>query len=518
MQIARWIRAGSLATVLAVGGLAPAAVWTAGASEGSATVAGPDWSSRVWEAAGKGDFDALLKLLEAAPENDAKLTQNVAQLKAHLASRETKRTEQIAKVSAELDKILAGERDDISLSLALKSAVELHYLAKENDKAAVLTQPRVTELVKASELAAKAAENRGDWLAASDLYSRLGMLFEEQGQYRDDVKREMQRLAMIRLYSPEGFWKIRNTRRNAEIAWKATHKDILAEAEDERVGRSAADIKARKDAETKPLPPYNPMGDDYQGKLAGIDENMVQAALNKAWNRNVEKKDMGEILRSGLDSVRTLVTTRDLETVFNGLRKEQAKAEFLAFLDVENGKLENLGKNTGMADMMTLVGRLAEKNEKTVNLPKYALMHEFGNGGMLALDEFSAIIWPDEIRRFNRNTQGRFVGVGIQIELDPLWNIRVVTPLDGTPAQKAGVRPGDLIRKVDGQSTEGFTIDQAVDVITGMPGTPVTLTLERTALNEKGEATAETSEVECTLTRTEIKEATVKGWKRTGPG
>src|ERR1043165_3859813 len=135
---------------------------------------------------------------------------------------------------------------------------------------------------------------------------------------------------------------------------------------------------------------------------------------------------MDKILKGGIDSLRTLVTTTDLQKTFPGLAKEQARNDFLSFLDGEDAKLEKTGPQAGTSELLTLAQRLIDRNEKTVNLPVYALLHEFGNGGMLALDEFSAIIWPDEIRRFNRNTQGKFVGVGIQIELDPLWNIRVV--------------------------------------------------------------------------------------------
>jgi carboxyl-terminal processing protease len=220
---------------------------------------------------------------------------------------------------------------------------------------------------------------------------------------------------------------------------------------------------------------------------------------------------MDKILKGGIDSLRTLVTTTDLQKTFPGLAKEQARNDFLSFLDGEDAKLEKTGPQAGTSELLTLAQRLIDRNEKTVNLPVYALLHEFGNGGMLALDEFSAIIWPDEIRRFNRNTQGKFVGVGIQIELDPLWNIRVVTPLPDTPALEAGVRPGDLIRKVDGQSTEGFSLDQAVDVITGPTETGVLLTVERDE-GDKGK-----TELEFPLKRKQINVGTVKGWKKTGP-
>jgi carboxyl-terminal processing protease len=184
----------------------------------------------------------------------------------------------------------------------------------------------------------------------------------------------------------------------------------------------------------------------------------------------------------------------------------------LASLEREAGRLVNPRHQ----ELMDVMMRLVQENERTVKVPKEALLHEFGNGCMAALDEFSGIIWPDEIRRFNKNTQGKFVGVGIQIEMDPLWNIRVVTPLDGTPAQRAGIIAGDVIKKVNGQSTEGFTIDQAVDVITGPIATKVVLTVERDVAKESGEL--EKSEIDFTLTRAEIEEATVKGWRRSGAG
>ena len=53
------------------------------------------------------------------------------------------------------------------------------------------------------------------------------------------------------------------------------------------------------------------------------------------------------------------------------------------------------------------------------------------------------------------------MGIGVQIEYDELFNIRVVTPLEGTPAQRAGVHPKDIIEKVDGRNVLGLSLDQA---------------------------------------------------------
>lgn len=76
---------------------------------------------------------------------------------------------------------------------------------------------------------------------------------------------------------------------------------------------------------------------------------------------------------------------------------------------------------------------------------------------------------------------GTFEGIGAQVEQDPVTgDIVILTPFRDSPAEKAGVRPGDIIRAVDGVSTEGWSVAEAVRRIRGPAGTEVTLTLERT--------------------------------------
>jgi carboxyl-terminal processing protease len=295
---------------------------------------------------------------------------------------------------------------------------------------------------------------------------------------------------------------LRNERRNQDIAWNEKHPS-------EEDAKKTDEEKARA---KRPLPPYNAMGDDYKAKLAGIDENMVEHALQRAYARHVERTPMDKILKDGIGALRTMVQTEDLKAVFPGIADPEARAAFLRALDAQEQRISR--DPAGVADLMSLIPELVAANERTVKLPRTALLHEFGNGAMSALDEFSAVIWPDEARRFRRNTEARFKGVGVQIELDPSANIRVVTPLEGTPAQRAGIRPGDLIKKVDGTSTEGFSLDQAVDVITGPGDTKVTLGIEREVADESGQK--HTEEKDFTLVRKEIPVTTVKGWKKSG--
>ncbi len=91
-------------------------------------------------------------------------------------------------------------------------------------------------------------------------------------------------------------------------------------------------------------------------------------------------------------------------------------------------------------------------------------------------DPYSEFLDPDERQRFDESLEGEFSGVGIELSI--VENvITVITPLVGTPAEAAGVRAGDQILNIDGESTEGMTLTEAAVQIRGEIGTPVTLTL-----------------------------------------
>jgi len=91
-------------------------------------------------------------------------------------------------------------------------------------------------------------------------------------------------------------------------------------------------------------------------------------------------------------------------------------------------------------------------------------------------DPYSEFLDPDDRRQFDESLEGEFSGVGIELSI--VENvITVITPLVGTPAEAAGVRAGDQILNIDGESTEGMTLTQAALRIRGEIGTTVTLTV-----------------------------------------
>lgn len=98
-------------------------------------------------------------------------------------------------------------------------------------------------------------------------------------------------------------------------------------------------------------------------------------------------------------------------------------------------------------------------------------------------DPYTSFFPPKENENFKTQLAGEFSGIGAELSVNDQNQIEVISPLDGSPAQKAGIRSGDLVTKVDGKSTYGWTIVQAVENIRGPKGTKVVLSILH--VNEK---------------------------------
>ena len=99
--------------------------------------------------------------------------------------------------------------------------------------------------------------------------------------------------------------------------------------------------------------------------------------------------------------------------------------------------------------------------------------------GMLSnLDPHSAYLDPEEFAELQESTSGEFGGLGIEVGTEDGF-IKVVSPIDDTPAAAAGIQPGDLIVQIDGKPTKGQSMNEAVDSMRGKPGSSITLTIVR---------------------------------------
>src|SRR5213075_455353 len=135
------------------------------------------------------------------------------------------------------------------------------------------------------------------------------------------------------------------------------------------------------------------------------------------------------------------------------------------------------------------------------------LFTEAINGMLTGLDPHSAYLDQEAFKELQVGTQGQFGGLGIEVGMEDGF-VKVVSPIEDTPAFRAGVKPGDLIIKLDDTPVKGMSLNDAVKKMRGKPNTNITLTISR-----KGES----APVVVTLTRAEIRVQSVKS-KMIEPG
>ena len=135
------------------------------------------------------------------------------------------------------------------------------------------------------------------------------------------------------------------------------------------------------------------------------------------------------------------------------------------------------------------------------------LITEAINGMLTGLDPHSAYLDQEAFKELQVGTQGQFGGLGIEVGMEDGF-VKVISPIEDTPAFKAGVKPGDLIVKLDEMPVKGMTLTDAVKKMRGKPNTQITLTISR-----KGE----TVPIVVTLTRAIIRVQSVKS-KTIEPG
>lgn len=123
------------------------------------------------------------------------------------------------------------------------------------------------------------------------------------------------------------------------------------------------------------------------------------------------------------------------------------------------------------------------------------------SGMVASLDPHSQYFDKKSFKEFREGTSGRFVGVGIEISQED-GLVKVVSPIEGSPAFRAGLQPNDLITKIDDTAVKGLSLSEAVKRMRGEPQTKVTLTIFRKEENRT---------FPVTITREEIKTVSVKG-------
>ena len=118
------------------------------------------------------------------------------------------------------------------------------------------------------------------------------------------------------------------------------------------------------------------------------------------------------------------------------------------------------------------------------DIDKQTLIEGAYKGIFETLDPYSTYFTPEEYTKFNTSIEGEFSGIGASITEGKNGYVEVVAPIKGTPADKAGLMPGDMIVTIDGADAAGFTTEKAVTLIRGEKGTRVILGIRRAGSEE----------------------------------
>ena len=152
-------------------------------------------------------------------------------------------------------------------------------------------------------------------------------------------------------------------------------------------------------------------------------------------------------------------------------------------------------------ELLNLFGEVLERAKATYveEVSDKQLIEAAINGMLVSLDPHSSYLDAKDFKYMNEQTSGKFGGLGIEITMDQ-GLVKIVSPIDETPAFRAGLKPGDYITNINGETVIGMTLNEAVDKMRGKPGTKIKLTIRR--VNEKP--------FDVTLKREEIKTHSVK--------
>ena len=153
---------------------------------------------------------------------------------------------------------------------------------------------------------------------------------------------------------------------------------------------------------------------------------------------------------------------------------------FLTIITLNLSKIGFAANDESIYDKIDLFGEVLEKinNEYVEEVDQSDAMDAAINGVLQSLDPYSSYMSPETFKEMETETSGEFGGLGIEVGME-FGVVKVITPMDGSPAAKEGVKAGDYIVKIDGIQVQGKTLSEAVELMRGPVGSDIEITIRR---------------------------------------
>ena len=141
---------------------------------------------------------------------------------------------------------------------------------------------------------------------------------------------------------------------------------------------------------------------------------------------------------------------------------------------------QSFSNENNIYNKIDLFGEVLEKiNEEYVDeINQSESMDSAINGLLQSLDPYSAYMSPEIFNEMQTETSGEFGGLGIEVSMES-GVVKVISPIDDTPASRAGIKAGDYIVKIEDIQVQGKTLSEAVDLMRGPVGSSIELTVRR---------------------------------------
>jgi carboxyl-terminal processing protease len=440
--------------------------------------------SEAFKALRGGHFDQTGDLLAKAASisKDPSITQMsdwIHQFQSQRAEYITERKKAYDKAVEDVKKLETANFDDA----AMDRMRDAYLMAADKD--ATLKESWFSAMLAKTKQMAADYEAKQRWLKAQRAYSDLAAIETINAPWKDKFNSSTEHLRMLAMYTPDEYRKI---------------------VDDELKQRDAAEqlIMPTTQPTTRALPEENEnFKIDWHDMLQGVRLDMLVNALDDARGNYWRDISYKTLITSGLKGLEAFVVTPGLDKAFPNLA-DPIKRD--AFLDTIHQSMDTMTKSAPKDEakaMRHIFDELMATNQTSLQLPEEVVVNEFAEATVSSLDPFSKIYWPYELDDFNKTTQGEFEGVGIQIRLDEDGNLKVVSPLEDSPAYKLGIAAGDIITRINGKNAKGINVNEAVKNITGPGGTSVILTIKHPDQTVK----------DYTIYRERIHVASVKGYR-----
>lgn len=159
-------------------------------------------------------------------------------------------------------------------------------------------------------------------------------------------------------------------------------------------------------------------------------------------------------------------------------------------------------RNASVYEQLDLFGDIFERirAQYVEEVEESELIEAAINGMLTSLDPHSSYLAPQDAAQMRLQTRGEFGGLGIEVTQEEGF-VKVVSPIDGTPASEAGIEAGDFITHVDGDSVLGLTLDEAVELMRGPVGSEIVITVAREGETEPFEVSIIRDTIKLTAVR-----------------